>query len=84
MPCAGQHILSAVAEILFGAATCSWELHPSDQQQLDTLSVDLQVGGPAEFTPLHPHPPPPTHTHTNTDTGGWLYQHPRLCNGSKP
>ena len=44
LPHAGQHVLSAVAEILLGAKTSSWELHPTSWEDLDCVCVDLEVG----------------------------------------
>lgn len=42
----GQHVVSAVADTLLGADTCSWELHPAsdpDKADMDTVTVDLSV-----------------------------------------
>jgi hypothetical protein len=44
--CAGQHVLSAVVDLLAGADTVSWELHPSDPDaagDLETVAIDLNV-----------------------------------------
>lgn len=40
----GQHLLSAVAEILVGAGTLSWEMHPlKDGEAAATSAVSVEL-----------------------------------------